>query len=131
MSDKPVDFDDHDIDMGEPVTDKLNVLLEELSGYGAEEEESTDLGEPVTDKLTVLLDALPEHWDKEDDETDLSEPVTDRLNQLLAGLPGDDFSARVRNAAELNKPADGAPGPRRTQVTGFWGLIKAFFGRPE
>ena len=131
MSDKPVDFHDDDIDMGEPVTDKLNVLLEELSDYSAEEEESTDLGEPVTDKLAVLLDALPEDWDKEDDEADLSEPVTDRLNQLLAGLPGDDFSARVRNAAELSKAADPAPAPKRTQVTGFWGLIKAFFGRQK
>ena len=133
MSDRPKDFEDDDIDMGEPVTDQLNVLLEELSGEGDRDGGEVDLGDPVTDQLNFLLDALPADWDQDDDEdedVDLSEPVTDRLNKMLAELPGGDFSARVRRAAEEgNVPTAASAEPAPPRAVGFWGSLKALLTR--
>ena len=127
MSDRPMDFEDDDIDMGEPVTDKLNLLLAELSDEWKREDDDHDLGEPVTDKLSTLLAALPDDWNRKGDDADISEQVTDRLTEMLDQLPDEDFSTRVHHAAEQTSRV--ATQPLSAPQGGLFGFVKRFFGR--
>jgi hypothetical protein len=111
MSHRPPQPEDEDLDLGEPVTETLEVLLEALPDDGSwSAEDEVDLGEPVTDRLRALLAELPEGTSWEGDEDpDWDEPVTDRLDVLLSNLPagseaggekepGEGFWSRVRRA---------------------------------
>jgi len=134
MNDRPEDFEDDDIDMGEPVTDKLNVLLDELSDEWKQDDGEVDLGEPVTDKLNALLAALPADWENEDTDIDVTEidltaPVTDRLVEMLGETTGEDLATRVRREGDPQPPDVQEPrAPKRGVAALLRGLVRRLFG---